>query len=155
MSRRKPRSAFRPAVGLADGSACSAIRPRSKRLSKSCEEPRPKRICSADDGARSHLRCGRNRPALGKVPLAAVENLGRDHARCYWIRGPKAEAEAGILADRNVRFEPEYRLAVVGDLERLHEVGRDVVSANLIHLQPRTVRVTNQELGFYRGIGPG
>src|SRR5260370_41992039 len=125
MSRRKPRSAFRPAAGLAGGSACSAIRLRSRPLSKSCGKPRPKRICSADDDTRSHLRCGRYRPALGKVPLAAVENLGLDHARCYWIRGPKAEAEAGILADRNVRFEPEYRLAIVGDLEGLHEVRRD------------------------------
>src|SRR5271167_3885808 len=49
MSRRRPRSASRSAVGSADVLACSAIRPRSRRSSKSCGALRPRPTCSVSE----------------------------------------------------------------------------------------------------------
>jgi hypothetical protein len=37
-------------------------------------------------------------------------------------------------------------LAIIGYIERLHKVGRDVVARHLINLQARIVRMTYQQL---------
>src|SRR5947208_2124738 len=91
--------------------------------------------------------------------MAADGNRSEAVVKCSWaidtIDGLKAEVEPRVLADRDVRFETEHRSAVVGDLERLHEVGRNVVAAQLIDLQTGIVRVTNQEPGRYGRPGPG
>src|ERR1700738_5675371 len=101
-----------------------------------------------------HLRGG-NRPALGEAPLIAVEDLGCEHTGASGVGRSKTEGKRRVLADRDVRFETEYRAAVVGDLEGLHEVGRDVVAAQLVDLQTGGVRGADQELGGNRGSGRG
>lgn len=92
---------------------------------------------TAGHDTRSHLRRGGNRPGLAEMALAAVEDFGLYHARRSRVGGAEAEVEARILADRYVGFEAEYRLAVIGDIQRLHKVSRDVVAGQLVYLQPR------------------
>src|SRR6516162_7432456 len=86
------------------------------------------------------------------MPPAAVEDLGLDHAGRGGVPRTEAELEGGILADCNIRFEAKYRLAVVAQLERLHEISRDIVPRHLVHLQTRIVRVAYQQFGIYRSI---
>src|SRR5215472_11092117 len=95
---------------------------------------------------RSHLRRSRNRPALAEMPLIAVKHFRLDDARRRQIGRPEVELKARILADRDIGFEPKYRLAIIGYIERLHKVGRDVVARHLINLQTRIVRMTYQQL---------
>src|SRR5260370_7736237 len=92
--------------------------------------------------ARSHPRCGRNGPALTEVALAAVEDFRLDDPRAPRVGRAEAEVEGRILADRYVGLEPKYLLAVIRDIEFLHEICRDVVALHLIHLHPRTVRMS-------------
>src|SRR5260370_26530499 len=104
--------------------------------------------------ARSHAGSGRNGPALTEVALAAVEDFRLDDPRAPRVGRAEAEGEGRILADRYVGLEPKCLLAVIRDIEFLHEIGRDVVARHLIHLQPRTVRMADQQLHSYWFIRP-
>src|SRR5207248_893242 len=60
------------------------------------------------------------------------------------------EGEARILADRDVAFEGEDLLAVVGDRDAAHEIRRNVVPAHLVHLHPGAVRMADEEMSLER-----
>src|SRR5258708_38684643 len=83
------------------------------------------------------------RPALHEMALAAVVDLDLQLAGFARQEG---EAEARVLAERDVGIDGEHGLAGISHTHLLDEVRGDVVPRHLVHLQPGAVGMADQQL---------